>query len=33
VNSTPTIYINGRILEGAQPYDNYAAIIDEELAK
>jgi protein-disulfide isomerase len=33
VNSTPTIYINGRILEGAQPYDNYATVIDEELAR
>jgi protein-disulfide isomerase len=33
VNSTPTLYINGRKLEGAQPYDVIAAVIDEELAK
>lgn len=32
VNSTPTIYINGRVLSGAQPYEAFAAIIDEELA-
>ena len=33
VNSTPTVYINGRMLTGAQPYDTFAAIIDEELAR
>jgi protein-disulfide isomerase len=33
VNSTPTIFINGRRLSGAQPYEVFAAIIDEELAK
>jgi protein-disulfide isomerase len=33
VNSTPTIYINGRVLSGAQPYDVIAAVIDEELSK
>jgi protein-disulfide isomerase len=33
VNSTPTIYINGRILSGAQPYEAFAAVIDEELAR
>jgi predicted DsbA family dithiol-disulfide isomerase len=33
VNSTPTLYINGRMLMGAQPYDTFAAIIDEELAR
>ena len=33
VNSTPTVYINGRLLSGAQPYEAFAAIIDEELAK
>jgi protein-disulfide isomerase len=33
VNSTPTIYVNGRVLEGAQPYENFAAIIDEELSR
>jgi protein-disulfide isomerase len=33
VNSTPTLYVNGRRLEGAQPYDVIAAVIDEELAK
>jgi len=33
VNSTPTIFINGRRLSGAQPYEVFAAVIDEELAK
>ncbi|MCC6849400.1 MAG: DsbA family protein [Deltaproteobacteria bacterium] len=30
-NSTPTFFINGRRLEGAQPLENFRAIIDEEL--
>jgi protein-disulfide isomerase len=30
-NSTPTFFINGRRLEGAQPLENFKAIIDEEL--
>jgi protein-disulfide isomerase len=33
VNSTPTIYVNGRVLAGAQPYEAFVAMIDEELAK
>jgi len=33
VNSTPMFYVNGRILSGAQPYEAFAAVIDEELAK
>jgi protein-disulfide isomerase len=33
VNSTPTIYINGRPLIGAQPFEAFKAIIDEELAR
>jgi protein-disulfide isomerase len=33
VNSTPTIFVNGRRLSGAQPYEVFAAIIDEELAR
>jgi protein-disulfide isomerase len=33
VSSTPTLYVNGRRLEGAQPYDVLAAVIDEELAR
>ena len=33
VNSTPTIFINGRRLSGAQPYEVFAAVIDEELAR
>jgi peroxiredoxin/protein-disulfide isomerase len=31
--STPTTIINGRILKGAQPYENYRKIIEEELTK
>jgi protein-disulfide isomerase len=33
VNSTPMFYVNGRILSGAQPYENFVAVIDEELAR
>ena len=33
VNSTPTIFVNGRRVSGAQPYEVFAAVIDEELAK
>ena len=33
VNSTPTLYVNGRALIGAMPFENFKAIIDEELAR
>jgi protein-disulfide isomerase len=33
VNSTPTLYINGRPLIGAQPFEAFKAVIDEELAR
>ena len=33
VNSTPSIYINGRPLIGAQPFEVFKQAIDEELAK
>ena len=33
VNSTPMVYINGRVLSGAQPYEAFASVIDEELSK
>jgi len=32
VSSTPTSFINGRMVSGAQPYEAFAAVIDEELA-
>ena len=32
VSGTPTFFINGRILVGAQPVDAFSKIIDEELA-
>lgn len=32
IRGTPTFYINGRILVGAQPLEAFATIIDEELA-
>lgn len=32
-DGTPTFYVNGRKLVGAQPLDAFAAIIDQELAK
>ena len=31
VTSTPTMYINGRVVAGAYPYEALAAIVDEEL--
>jgi len=33
VNSTPTMYINGRPVVGAQPFEQFKAVIDEELAR
>lgn len=33
VNGTPTFFINGRWLVGAQPVENFAQLVDEELAK
>lgn len=33
VGSTPTLYVNGRPVVGAQPFDYFKAVIDEELAR
>jgi protein-disulfide isomerase len=33
VNGTPTFFINGRLLSGAQPVESFTAIIDEELSR
>jgi protein-disulfide isomerase len=33
VVSTPTVYINGRAVVGAQPFEYFQSVIDEELAK
>jgi protein-disulfide isomerase len=33
VNGTPAFFINGRMLSGAQPYDEFKRVIDEELAR
>jgi protein-disulfide isomerase len=33
VSGTPSFFINGRFLSGAQPYGSFARLIDEELAK
>ena len=33
VNSTPTVFVNGRRVAGAQSYEIFAAVIDEELAR
>ncbi len=32
INSTPTFFINGRMVSGARPLEYFAQIIDEELA-
>lgn len=33
VSGTPSIFINGRLIVGAQPYQSFKAIIEEELKK
>ena len=33
VGATPTFFINGRVLSGAMPIEQFATLIDEELAK
>ena len=33
INGTPGTFINGRFVEGAQPFEVFAKIIDEELTK
>jgi len=33
VSGTPAFFVNGRMLSGAQPFDRFKALIDEELAK
>jgi protein-disulfide isomerase len=33
VGSTPTLYVNGRPVVGAQPFEFFKAVIDEELAR
>jgi predicted DsbA family dithiol-disulfide isomerase len=32
VTGTPAFFINGRALEGAQPFEAFKRVIDEELA-
>ena len=33
VSGTPAFFINGRFLSGAQPYENFAQIVDDELQR
>ena len=33
VEATPTLFINGRMVAGAQPYDVIARVVDDELAR
>jgi protein-disulfide isomerase len=33
ITSTPTVYVNGRMVNGAQPIEVFQAIIDDELAR
>lgn len=33
VTSTPTFFINGRLVSGAMPFETFSTIIDQELAK
>src|SRR5262249_25460378 len=30
---TPTFFVNGRVLRGAQPYEQFKQVIDEEIAR
>ncbi len=33
VTATPTFFINGRLLAGAQPLESFKRVIDDELAR
>ena len=33
ITSTPTLYVNGRMINGAQPIDVFESVIDDELAR
>lgn len=33
VNGTPAFFINGRMISGAQPFEAFKKIIDEELER
>jgi protein-disulfide isomerase len=33
VESTPTVFINGRVITGAQPIEAFRAVIDDELQR
>lgn len=33
ITSTPAFFINGKYLRGAQPYEQFKALIDQELAE
>lgn len=33
VSATPTFFVNGRLLSGAQPFESFQRVIDEELAR
>jgi protein-disulfide isomerase len=33
VTGTPTFFINGRVASGAQPYENFKALIEREAAR
>ena len=33
VASTPTFFVNGRRLSGAQPYENFVAVLERERAR
>jgi len=33
IKSTPTFFVNGKLVNGAQPIEVFSEVIDEELAK
>jgi protein-disulfide isomerase len=33
VSSTPSVFVNGRLISGAQPYEAFASVIEDELQR
>ncbi len=33
VESTPTVFVNGRVINGSQSYETFAALVDDELER
>jgi protein-disulfide isomerase len=33
ISSTPTVFVNGRLINGAQPIEVFQSVIDDELTR